>query len=34
MEEGVTEEVVWGRDEASDGYGGVELLAGAESGGA
>lgn len=28
------EEVVWGRDEASDDCGGVELLSGAESGGA
>lgn len=34
MKEGVAEEVVWERDEAGNGYGGVELLAGAESGGA
>lgn len=34
MEDGVTEEEVWGRNEAGDSYGGVELFAGTESGGA
>lgn len=34
MEKGVAEKKAWRREKAGDGYGGVELFAGADGGGA